>query len=290
MTTARLRRLLPLVLLLGSVFGNAAADAIQTYNLTQRQASELIPIIQPMLPPGTALSGQGYTLLVRGNPDAQAMVEALLQKLDGALHNLKISVRFTAPAQTFRDSSGADVRVRSGDAQTTIGANAGKTPRDSSATVRLHGEDVDIRAGTRQQYQTASEDSDYTLRVLEGNTAFIQTGTDIPYGTQTLYPGGVVQNSVELRAVRSGFYVRPRLHGNEVLLDILPQQEKESASGGGRIDTQHVDTTTSARLGEWVELGGVSTASRQQSGSTLYSTTDVRNRNSTIYVKVEIIP
>lgn len=268
----------------------AVADNLETYNLHQRQASELIPILQPLLPPGSAISGQGYTLIVRGNADAQNTVQQLLEKLDASLHNLRISVRFSAPTRLTSNSSGADIRVHAGDGDTTIRGRAGQVPRDSAGQITVHGKDVSVRGGISEQYQTSTDDSEYSLRVLEGNTAYIRTGTAIPYGTQTVYPGGTVQGSIELHQVDSGFYVRPRLRGDEVLLDILPQREKESASGGGRIDTQSISTTVSAPLGQWTELGGVSTSSSQQSGQTLYSTSNTRNSDNAIFVKVDIIP
>jgi type II secretory pathway component GspD/PulD (secretin) len=265
----------------------STAEKLETYTLRQRQAGELIPIIRPMLPPGSAINGQAYTLIVRGDEAAHAVVRQVLQKLDGKLHNLRVSVRFTAPDVNHSESSGARLRLHARDDDAQLHAEIGKTPPGASATLITRGKNGSARIAGKDTYRSGSDDSDYHLRVLEGRAAFVQTGTTIPYGTQTIYPGGSRLNSVQFHDVRSGFYVRPRLNGEQVLLDILPHQQQPA--GDGRIDTQHVRTTVSGKLGQWIALGGVSASRQRGSNQALYTRTDTQNKNTTIYVRVEII-
>ncbi|MGD9000037.1 MAG: hypothetical protein PVF75_06460, partial [Granulosicoccaceae bacterium] len=236
---------------------------------------------------GSAINGQAYTLIVRGDEAAHAVVRQVLQKLDGKLHNLRVSVRFTAPGVNHNESSGARLRLHTRDDDAQFHADIGKTPPDASTTLRAGDKNSSARIAGKDTYHSDSDDSDYHLRVLEGRAAFVQTGTAIPYGTQTTYPGGSRQNSVQLHDVRSGFYVRPRLNGEQVLLDILPHQQQPA--GRGRIDTQHVRTTVSGKLGQWIALGGASTSRQRNSNQALYTRTDTQNKNTSIYVRVEII-
>jgi type II secretory pathway component GspD/PulD (secretin) len=264
-----------------------ATDKLETYELQQRKADELIPVIRPLLPPGSAINGQAYTLVVRGNDAAHATVRQILRKLDGKLRNLRISVRFSAPVGTHSEASGVRIRLHTGNDSAQLNAEAGKTPSRRGATIDIQGKDVSVRAGHEQTDRTAIEDSDYHVRVLEGREAFIQTGSSIPYRSQTIYPGGARQSSIQFHDARSGFYVRPRLNGEQVLLDILPHQQQPARHG--RIDTQQVQTTVSGMLGQWIELGGVSTTRQHNSSQALHSRTDTFNKNTSIFVRVEII-
>lgn len=275
------------ILLLGTVAA-AAAEQLVSYTLKQRQAEELIPIIKPLLPANSAISGQGYTLIVRGDEQAHSVVSQILGQLDHKLQNLQISVRFSSPAVTHDSAAGGRVRIRTGDDDTQVSASGGEVPVPAPASVDIRGKDGRISVGAGETYSTIDDSSDYRLRVLEGNAAFIHSGSDVPYGTQTVYPGGVVQGSIELQPVRSGFYVRPRLNGDQVLLDIYPQQERLPPGGAGQIETQHAQTTLSGTLGEWIEIAAVSQSVQTTDKHTLYSTRQSTSSNRSIYVKVEI--
>lgn len=259
-----------------------AADRLEIYQLKQRSAAEMIPIIQPVLPASSAVNGNGYQLIVRGDEQAHALVKELLNKLDSAPRNLFITVSFTNPSTHISRSSGAEIRARDGD----VSVRAGDAPRQG-AEVRIGSKDAQLRLSDKTVTTNRNDNNEYRLRVLEGNTAFIQTGQAIPYGTQTTFPGGGSQSSVQLIQTRSGFVVRPRLNGDRVLLDILPSQESASPHGGGRIDTQHIQTTVSGKLGEWIELGGVSSSSQQEGAGTLYSTHRQRDQASHVFLKVD---
>ena len=112
-----------------------------------------------------------------------------------------------------------------------------------------------------------------TLRVLEGREAFIGVGQSVPVGgrqvTRTVVNGQVVEQVVDTtqyRDVATGFYVRPRVAGDHVILDISAQRESLSSDIRGGVNVQRAVTTVSGRLGEWIEIGGIrQDASGQQS-------------------------
>jgi type II secretory pathway component GspD/PulD (secretin) len=239
-------------------------------------------VIKPVLPASSAINGNGYQLLVRGDEQTHAQVKLLLDKLDSAPRNLVITVSFTSPTTHISRNSGAEVRAKDGD----VSVRAGDAPRQG-AEVQIGSRDAKVRLSDKTVTTNRDDNNQYKLRVLEGNTAFIQTGEAIPYGTQTIYPGGATQNSVQFRQTQNGFIVRPRINGDRVLLDILPSQESPSPQGGGRIDTQKIQTTVAGKLGEWIELGSVSSSNQQENSGTLYSTRQQRNTASHIFLKVD---
>ncbi|MGH8751996.1 MAG: hypothetical protein ACREUV_09870, partial [Burkholderiales bacterium] len=99
-----------------------------------------------------------------------------------------------------------------------------------------------------------------------------------PQGTQ------VIQGT-QLRDVSSGFYVRPRVSGEQVTLEVSPQ--RESLGPGGNINTQRISSVVSGRLGEWMELGGVVRNSTQQDSALAARDSERNYDQRKIYIKVE---
>src|SRR5688572_7571913 len=111
---------------------------------------------------------------------------------------------------------------------------------EASGTIGSGGARVGITADDARR--AATERVDQRLQVLEGGRAFIFTGAE----------------------TGAGFEVVPRLSGGVATLDL-------QAGGAG--------TTLSARLGEWVEVGGIASARQSQSTG-----------SSRIWLKVEELP
>ena len=63
-----------------------------------------------------------------------------------------------------------------------------------------------------------------------------------------------------IRERATGFDAIPRLSGDTVFVDIAPQSENAERR-------QYISTTASARLGEWFEVGGVSSSALGGSAS-----------------------
>ena len=147
------------------------------------------------------------------------------------------------------------------------------------------------------RYQTLStraegdESNVHVVQTVDGQPAFISAGESVPLPDQTVVvtgAGAVVQDSIHYRDVTSGFYVIPHVNRDEVTLQIAPQLESAGHSGGA-IDIQHVQSTASGRLGEWIELGGIEHNQSGSSGSTVVSTRRHDARSRSIWVKVEEI-
>ena len=68
----------------------AAAQSISVIELKYRQAEEVIPLIQPLLPKGDAISGSGNQLFVRTRHLSE--IRKLVKRIDRAQRALKVSV------------------------------------------------------------------------------------------------------------------------------------------------------------------------------------------------------
>ena len=266
--------------LLALVWPARAELVIEVIPIGFRDVDELLPVLSPLVPSPGSIGGFQNQLVVRSTPQNIAEIRQVLASLDRAPVNLMVSVRQTVNEDVRRDLLAASGRLSSGDVSASVGAGAGAT-----------GSGVDLRIiGTRQ----GSDDRDvHSVRVLEGREAFISTGKSLPLGERRLIVGGggvVVQDSVRYQEVNSGFYVRARLSGATVSVEVAPQRMKTSTTGGGAIDVQQASTVVSGRLGQWMEIGGVSTSSAGSGSGIAYSTASRSSSNRGIFLKVDRLP
>lgn len=277
--------LLGLVLLVSAV----QADSITTLNLTNRSAEEIIPIVKPMLGSNDAITGQGYKIFLRASPQTLAQVKEMIEVLDIAATTLQISVFQGSTRGLSALGISGGIQVESGDASIDIGTNGNNTGEGGgSITYSTNNGSGSINStNTRMRLQ---DNPIHQIRVTEGTEAYIETGEQIPYfsGTNWIRPG-VVAGGIEYKDVTTGFYVLPRIHGDNVTLQVSPFKNSRSAARGGNIETQNADTTLTGRIGEWLLIGGVTEQlKRSQSGNGSYSSTQSRN-NESIWIKADLV-
>src|SRR5690606_18702339 len=115
-----------------------------------------------------------------------------------------------------------------------------------------------------------------------------ETGTAIPYfsGYDRVTPG-TRTGGIDYKDVTTGFYVRPRLRGEQVILSVSPFKQSPDPRRGGDIRIQSARTTISGPLGEWLPIGGT-TEQTQQSHSRIDALGSTRSRNDTgIWIKAD---
>jgi type II secretory pathway component GspD/PulD (secretin) len=215
-----------------------AQGTLEVISLRHRTAEQVIPVLQPLLEPGGALSGQYNQLIVRASPANLAQIRAALDAIDRPARRLSISVRF----DSMQDATRREVQ----------GAARISSQGNSSAAVRID------NASSRQD-----ERVDQRIQVLEGGRATIATGQSRPVRTREVIQtpsGPVVRETTEIAGAATGFQVVPRLAGDEVILDIAPQRENFVPGRSGAIQSERIESSVRGRLGEWIELGGAATA------------------------------
>ncbi len=247
----------------------AAAQDLSTIELFHRPSDEMVPLIQPLLGPGDVVIPARDRLILKADPGKVEEIRDLVRQLDKSSHRLLITV--TQGRDLSTEALNAQGRLRG-----RIDLNR---PADSDIRIRGHLYQSEGRdsAGHTQQLQT-----------LEGRSAYIEVGEQIPVPTQSYYGYGYgYSENIEYRPATTGFAVTPRLSGSEVIIELSPWSDRLSRDRFGVIDTQSAHTVIRAALGEWVEIGGqVETSVREESGlaSRSYSTRSQQNR---IFLKVE---
>jgi len=140
--------------------------------------------------------------------------------------------------------------------------------RRLTISVRLDNTQQSARSGVQDSRAAHDEQVNQRIQVLEGGQAYISTGESRIYGQ-----------------AGTGFSVMPRVSGSNVTLEIATQQEVFTR--GGAIQGQHAATSVSGRLGEWIDVGGVSSASARTDSGILSSGERTAAGNRGIWVKVE---
>lgn len=253
-----------LTLLLLHLTTSLYADEVRTFDLQHRSAEELIPVLRPMLDSDGAISGTGYTLIIRSSTENLKQLEPIIQRVDQATQMLLISVDQDAGKE--QSSGGVSVR--------------GISP-ESHPQVRIY--------STQRQGTTSGGQQ---LQVLEGHWATIRAGQAIPQVIRRYQqtPGGMsVEQGVQYRDVDTGFEVRPTLRGDVVTLEVRPFRATPSEQGGGVIEQQMITTTVSGKLGEWIDLGGASEQQHSDEHGLVYATRDRGQMTHTVRIRVELL-
>lgn len=229
-----------------------AQDSIATFDLHNRPASEVVPLIRPLLREGEAVTGDGFTVILRAGPETREQVRGILAQLDRRARALRISVLRTREQLSSAERLEAAVRIETGD---RAALSVGRPETDTNG--------VEIRAGSR--YSTGEGRSVHSLTVSAGQTAYIDSGSAVPYPSATVTSGGAVVGGVEYRQLRDGFAVKPQLMDDHIVLEISPVRERQG--GGGQISRESASTRLTGRIGEWLLIGGNSeTFSRSVDG------------------------
>lgn len=248
----RVYPLLALALLLASA---VQAASIATIQLRNRPAVEVIPIIEPLLEPGDAISGQGFKIFLRASPQTVDEVREVIAGLDTAARTLMISVFQGSKSDLSRSAFSGSIRFENGQIGADVAAGDSRLQREGGPVHRL--------------------------RVTEGTEGYIETGARLPFHSGT-GAGGYADAT-------TGFYVLPRVSGEHVTLQISPFKNSLSRSGNGNIEILQADTTITGRLGEWLPLGGVSERTeRSQSDGVTYRSTRSETEES-VWIRADLI-
>ena len=237
------------------------ADSIELITLQHRMAEDIMPLIQPVLQPGDAMSGSGSQLILRASPATQAQVQRLLQELDRTPRNLVISVRSDDEMRAARE--GVQGRVI------------------------VHPEGVSVNGRIKSSHSSQDNNATQQIRVLEGSPARLRVGRETPYAQPVWVetPNGMQRiPATAIRETGRWLNVAPTLQGEQVLLDIQPESAQINPQHPRSTNVQSLSTRVRVPLGQWVPLGGVDSREQQQ----INGRTNAQSQSNQIWVKVEL--
>ncbi len=256
--------------------------------LKHRSAEELIPVIRPMLGAGENVGGMNYQLFVRASDKGLRDIELLLAELDKARKNLRITLQQDVARSGGATSQGISGEGRAGDVRVIASSRGDSGGRGGLVIGGV--EEGGLRYKITRSTGSSQDNNSQFISVLEGAPAFILVGQSLPYVQRFLvFAGNRVTYGQDTRFlnVTTGFDVLPRLNGDRVELEIAPRLSFVGIGGVQDVRFQELQTTVSAKLGEWVDLGGM-TSGRDEVSRAIFETASTQSgERRTVRLKVE---
>ena len=278
----RLHGRIIVALLLMLVFhppGLASNGQLTVIELTHRPASEVIHIIAPLLAPSDRVSGEGYRIFLITSADKMPRIRAVIDHLDQAPKQVAITVVQGQAAIETLNTLKMSGRVTVGD-NVNIGVGDHRGHPDDS---------IRIDASNTQNNRRGSDVQ--SVLTQNGSPATVYAGLIVPYTVgNASHRSGRNQPIVEYRHLWTGILVTPHISDNRVSLDIDIRQNQPPVDHSSIQQTGRMRTRIQARLGEWIEIGGIlSDTSRSQTG--LADDASKRTSSRThVFVRVDLVP
>lgn len=276
------------VLLLAGVPA-AAQMRVEVVSLQHRLAEDVIPVIRPLLVEGGSVTGMNNQLVLKTTTDNLEQIRMVLDSIDQRLRQLRISVRQDADLYGNLTRQSISGRAELGD----VTLRQEGRPERSGVSVGVGDEDANVRYQRHDQDTNQADRGTYQVQTIEGQPAFIRTGQAVPIPQRTVTaPNGtlVIQDTVQYYDADSGFWVLPRLSGDQVTLLISPRTTQVKSGPVPTFEVQSTETTVSGRLGQWIAIGGIEQSSRRTSREFLSGSSDQASENRTIQVRVDEVP
>lgn len=250
-----------------------AETEFKIITLQHRFASDLLPIIEPMVGIDGTAKGINNELIMRASPERMREIEAIIEKLDAARVNRKITINRNNSMQSQRERIEASGNVR-----------AGKVTVNNDRRARPNSGNIDIENSKNNTQQNSSQ----FLNVLDGESAFIRVGQIVPFTQEwvTITRRFVtIERITDWRDITTGFAVRPRTVGNQVELEITPRIARLNQQGF--IDFEELTTVIRTNLGSWVDIGGTMQQNDDVSRRILGYQNSSGQQNSSLSIKVD---
>ncbi|MBK1873078.1 MULTISPECIES: secretin N-terminal domain-containing protein [unclassified Marinobacter] len=244
-------------LVLFSGAGTAHAES-RAYQLKNRPATDVASQVRELYQgEPISITTRGQQLVIRGEQQLLDEIATLIDTLDVAPAQLRITVRSTEDIGGKRS-----------------GAGVTSTRNEIGVTAEHR---VTSTGGFRER----------SLVVMDGQSAHISSGQvrTLPFAVRGGRNPAAILTQVE---TRSGFVVSPQvISDRSVELNIVSFEADPAELKG--YDTQAVVTIRRVEPGQWISLGSTSTESTSRQSGIAYSVNSSRSDNRSFEVKVDVI-
>lgn len=237
----------------------AAKPEARTYQMEQRSADGVAQQIRELYPDGqVSITARGQQMVVRGEPSVLDEIGMLVETMDVAPAQMRITVR-----------SRNNVDSKSGGAG-------------------VSGDNNRVNVQVERKVTTTRRNQERTLVVQDGQSAHITSGQvrTVPVAIRGGRNPAAFLDQVE---TRSGFLVSPQVISDQAVeLNIVSFEEDPEGDIPG-YETEALMTIRRVEPGEWVELGGTQERRAGEQSGITYQTSGNRQQNQTFEVKVEVL-
>jgi len=236
-----------------------AQTETRSYRMDARPAEDVAAQIRELYADApVTVTARGQQLLVRGEPRLLDEIGSLVDSLDVAPAQLRITVR--TREELTGERSGTAVSGRNGNVGVTV-------------------ERKTISSGSHQQR---------SLMIQDGQTAHITSGQvrTLPVAIRGGRNPAAILQQVE---TRSGFLVSPQVISSQTVeLNIVSFEEDPAQIQG--YDTEALMTIRRVDPGQWVPLGTIVRSSQRSGSGITYQSKSTGSGTRTVEVRVEIVP
>ena len=248
---------------------------VELIKLKNRDASELIPVLKPLLSNGGVITGIDKQLIIKSSKGNLDEIRNLIDQLDHPPRSLTIYVRQATTKNRTHYKN-----------QTNINTLVGRNTR---LIVGHQGTENSIGYQVKRAQTKGKQDATHKILTLEGRPAFVNTGQLIPVQESSATLSGPIlyqQSTTRYKEATTGFYAIPRLNGEIVTIEISTHRIKPGHLQKN-FSTQHTQTVISGRLGEWIPVAGASSSSVKKNKNSFYRAETGTDREISIELLVE---
>lgn len=235
-----------------------AAPEARTYQLNNRSSEQVAAQVRELYPDGqVAITARGQQMIVRGEPEVLDEIGSLVQTMDVAPVQMRITVRTRSNLDA--KSGGGNITISNGQAS----------------------------ANVERRVTTTRRNQERTLVVQDGQSAHIHSGQvrTVPIAIRGGRNPAAILGQIE---TRSGFLVSPQVISDRTIELNIVSFEEDPADDIPGYETEALMTIRRVEPGQWIELG--STRSRQTSNRSgiTYQVGGDQRENQTVEVRVEM--
>lgn len=252
-----LTALLALCLLPTLVMG---APGNRTFTLENRPAQQVADQLQALYPEDELkMTADGNRLVTRGEPAVLDEISQLIETMDVAPVQLRITVRSSAQIMGKRQGGGVS-----------------------------SGQDKVVTIGGQSRTTSTRSNQERHIVVQDGQSAHISGGQvrTLPVAIRGGRNPAAVYQQVD---IRSGFIVTPQRISDQQIELSITAFENTPDSGMAGYETDAVVTQRRVAPGEWVDVGGTETTRQGQQSGITYQVGGSRQENQQFEVKVDVL-
>ncbi len=253
----------------------AAGLDFKMITLQHRFPQDILPAVQQLAGPEGTVTAIDQHLVVRATPERMAAIDELVERLDTARRNLRITVSHDSQSSNDQREIGVSGRIQRGEFGVEVPRN-GEQGRDG------------INLDLNRQQNTMVRSGEQFLTVLDGERAFIRVGQSVPFTQQWVLLTSRyinIQQTTQFHDITTGFAVRPRYIGSQVELEVTPRIAQLNQQG--YIDFEELTTTVRVAPGEWMDIGGMMQGRDQVSREILSQAQSMDGKNNRLRIKVD---
>ncbi len=211
------------------------AQEIEILRLQYRTADKMLPLVQPLMAPGSALAGRGNELFLRAPSVNAAEIKRLIAALDHAPRALVITISDSPGVEKVRPADAAGgVTIASGDASAGGAAGNPRAGNERTLAARASAQTLRINEGERVRVALPTANA-FTARRRSAQDNGSRIASD---------------HTLSYEAI-ADFFLRVEIAGDIALLDVAPV---DPAIAVAAADQSSLAAQVQARLGDWVEL------------------------------------